>query len=197
MTRISLMMAATPIAFEMSATAAEKTGTLNLDIQREEALKAFKVESVPNSRQIEKLSSSVLAKPVAQQSEEELQLVASQANRMANLISGILQEYSSYYHENYRYNFIQTKVADPHVAYARLSNKFISIRNLAYFNLGLKMKEKGESLRAYLYFKDAFRLSIFDCVKDADPNSCMRWKAEQEMKSLLSIEDIQSYVSWQ
>ena len=116
---------------------------------------------------------------------------------MANLISGILQEYSSYYQENYRYNFIQTKVADPHDAYARLSNKFISIRNLAYFNLGLKMKEKGESLRAYLYFKDAFRLSIFACVKDADPNSCMRWKAEQEMKSLLSIEDIQSYVSWQ
>ena len=42
MTRISLMMAATLIAFEMSATAAEKTGTLDLDIQREEAQKPSK-----------------------------------------------------------------------------------------------------------------------------------------------------------
>ena len=47
-----------------------------------------------------------------------------------------------------------------------------------------------------LYFKDAFRLSIFDCESQQATETCMRWKAEQKLKELLGL-SVNSYVSWE
>jgi len=62
--------------------------------------------------------------------------------------------------------------------------------------MGLIAKKKGENLRAYLYFKDAFRLSSFDCGPGKPVKGCMRWKAEQEMQKLLGLSDVEAYRSW-
>lgn len=124
------------LAFPVSA--AEPSGSLNLGAKREEALKAFQATTNPNFARIEKLAGSLFSKPLTQQSEKDLQLLASQANKAANLISVIQDEYDSSYRSNYRYDFIQEKVAGPRDSYVHLGNKFKSFRNRDYFNLGKK-----------------------------------------------------------
>lgn len=177
--------------------AAEAVDTLNLEAQREEALKDFGSSEFPSLNEVRNFSKSLFSKAIASQSDDDLKLLASQANKAANLIERVSSQYSSYYTSNYRYDFIQSKVSGPHDAYIAEGNQFKGIRNQAYFNLGLKRKTAGESLQAFMFFNDAFRLSSFDCGKDKAKEGCMRWEAEQEMKTLLELEAIKSYVSWQ
>lgn len=195
MGRILIVFALAWITTVGSATAGS-SGTLSLDKEREKALKEFDVSEIPNPDTVRKTADAIFGKKLDAQSEKELRQIAKQANKLTNLIGAILSEYASYYRENYRYDFIQKKVMGPHDEYIRASNEFIGIRNQAYFNLGLKAKQAKMNLRAFFYFKDAFRLSSFDCEDGSPEVTCLRWQAEQEMKKLLSLTDIQSYVRW-
>ena len=51
-------------------------------------------------------------------------------------------------------------------------------------------------MAALLFFRDAFRLSSFDCGEE-DPRNCMRWLAEQEMQKLIGTDDITAFTTWQ
>ena len=74
-------------------------------------------------------------------------------------------------------------------------NEFLEIRNQAYFNLGLLAKNENKTMEAFLYFKDAYRLSLFDC-RGTSEKYCIRWKAEQELQKLLGLMEIKAYVTW-
>ena len=175
--------------------AAENTGTLDLDEKRKEALKQFAGKEIPNPTNVKSLAKSIFQKPIDAQTEAELKLVANQANRLANLIGYLNSEYSSYYRKSYKYKFVQKEVVGPHDAYVEESNALKRIRDRAYFSLGMKAKTKGEPLRAFMLFKDAFRLSSFDCGPGKPKEDCLRWKAEQEMKKLLfTVIILQSFI---
>ena len=170
--------------------------TLDIEENRQKILENFDISEIPDLDKIRSAASNLFAMPIGQQKVEDLTNLSIEANRAANLISYIRDEYNDEYRDNYRYEFIQEKLAKPHDDYVRISNEFIDIRNQVYYNLGIKYKNLGETVKSFLYFNDAFRLSGFDC-RDKRPDDCMRWKAEQEMKNLLQIDGIESYVTWQ
>ena len=169
---------------------------LAIEENRQQTLENFNISEIPDLDRIRSLASNLFALPIGKQKVEDLTNLSIEANRAANLIRYIRDGYNDEYRENYRYEFIQEKLAKPHDDYVKISNEFIDIRNQAYFNLGIKYKSLGETVKSFLYFSDAFRLSRFDCGTKR-PDDCMRWKAEQEMKKLLGIEGIDSYVTWQ
>ena len=70
-----------------------------------------------------------------------------------------------------------------------------SHRNQAYFNLGLKAAERGDEIGAFFYFRDAYRLSSF--TEGGKTREGMRYRSEMEMKKLLGIEEIGTFVDWQ
>jgi hypothetical protein len=170
--------------------------TINLKEARERLFQEYKIDKIPDVQAEEKVIEAVLAKPLAEQTVDELEESASKANTIGNLIGTLLEGYKMPVIENSRYDFVMKTLAPAHDAYAEASNRFLDYRNQAYFNLGLKAKEKGETMMAYLYFRDAFRLSNFECDKGQKPESCMRWKAEQELQKLFGL-SIKSYVTWQ
>jgi hypothetical protein len=172
-------------------------GASAIDRRRKEDLAEFGKSSIPAPGPIREKAKQVFAKPVAEQSEGELDTLAREANIFTNLITNISDEYKSQYNQNSRYEFVTKKLGPPHEAYQRIRNEFIDIRNNAYFNLGIKLRDAGRPLESFMYFRDAFRLSLFDCGKGKQKEQCMRWKAEQEMQKILKIEGITSYVDWQ
>jgi len=135
----------------------------------------------------------VLAKSDA--SVEELIQAGKRSNAAANFVGYIQEEYADYYRDNYKYDFVQKKISPSHDKYVALGNKLKGIRNTAYLLIGLKLKEEGRVGEAFFYFRDAFRLSTFDGYKKSDPGT--RYIAEQEMKEILGIKDIESYKTWQ
>lgn len=169
---------------------------LAVEENRQKTLENFDITEMPDLDRIRSAASNLFALPIEQQNVEDLTNLSIEANRAANLIGYISEEYNDEYRENYRYEFIQEKLAKPYDGYIKISNEFIAIRNQVYFNLGIKFRNLGETVKSFLYFNDAFRLSRFDCGAKK-PDDCMRWKAEQEMKELLGMEQINSYVSWQ
>lgn len=178
------------------AMAQDTEDLLAIEETRQKTLENFNVAEIPDLDRIRSVASELFALPIDQQNVEDLTNLSIEANRAANLISYIREEYDDEYRDNYRYEFIQEKLAKPHDEYVKVSNEFIDIRNQVYFNLGIKYKNRGETMKSFLYFNDAFRLSRFDCG-NKQPDNCMRWRAEQEMKELLGIKQINSYVSWQ
>ena len=172
--------------------AQDTTETLDIDKQRENFLKKIQISSIPNPKEIEKSSKMIFEKELKDQKEGELITLAQAANKYVNLVGFIEEEYSSQKRSNYRYDFVIEKLDPPLAKYQEIKNKFLVIRNQAYFNLGMKSKNAGESIAALLYFRDAFRLSSFGCSEGTD--NCIRWKAEQEMKELLQIDGVESYI---
>lgn len=168
---------------------------LQIEQQREEDLKALGTNSIPSPQRVKATAKALFARPLAEQSEAELKQLAKQANTYANLVRFISDEYSQYYRENYQYKFVQEKVAPARNAYDKRVNEFLDYRNRAYFNLGLKAKAAGNPTLALFYFRDAFRLSAFDCF-GTKKEECMRWQAEQELQKLLDLEAVQAYVTW-
>jgi len=168
---------------------------LQIDQKREEDRKAYGSSVIPNPQALRATAKSLLEKPLEQQSLKELQTVADEANRYANLVGYLTQEYSSYYRDNYQYKFVQEKVAPPRDAYQKSMNEFIDLRNIAYFNLGLKAKVAGNLTEALFYFRDTFRLSSFDCFT-TPREKCMRWLAEQELQKFLGLESVTAYTTW-
>ena len=168
----------------------------SIEEQREEALKEYSDSNFPDPEKVRSYSKTVLSKSLNEQTKEELVDVARQANHVANLIGFLQEEYGSYHRENFRYEFIQEKVATPHDAYIKVMNEFKDYRNQAYFNLGAQAKESGDLATAFFYYRDAYRLSEFDCGPGKAAQTCMRWLAEQELQKLLGLSSIKSYVSW-
>ena len=193
MSRMGCIAVASIVLLSTVAFAQETTKSLKQE--REEKLSEIGISKIPNPDEIRQAARSLFSQPIDKQSEQELERLAEIANVLANLIGYIREEYDDYHRDNYRYDFVQKKVAPPLKAYTKRNNEFIRIRNKAYFNLGLKSKTSGQVLRAFFYFRDAFRLSGFDCGETPAKN-CIRWKAEQEMQKLLGMSDIKAFVTW-
>ena len=163
--------------------------------QREELMKRWGTDKLVHPANVEKLAEGIFAKPLEEQMITDLEKLAGGANRAANFIGFIQEEYSKYYRENYRYDFVQKEVAPFHDKYVEISNKLKAFRNRAYFNLGQKNRDAGNEIRAFFYFRDAFRLSAF--TQESGDHKGLRYKAEIEMKKLLGLGDIGTYTYWQ
>ena len=74
----------------------------------------------------------------------------------------------------------------------KLSNRLKSYRNQAYSSLGPKAAERGDEFEAFFYFRDAYRLSSF--TEGQATREGMHYKAEIEMKNLLGIEELGTFV---
>ncbi len=69
-----------------------------------------------------------------------------------------------------------------------------SYRNRAYFNVGKKAADRGDEITAFFYYRDAFRLSPFD--EETGDHKGIRYYAEIQMKKLLGIEDVSTFLYW-
>lgn len=122
-------------------------------------------------------------------SNAELASLASDCNRAANLIGVILSEYDSYERDNYRYDVILKQVREKRLPMETLRQRLLGSRNSIYFEQAVRLRDAGSGMLAFLTFRDAFRLSPFE-------GDGMRLKAEQEMKQLLGMADLPSFVEF-
>jgi hypothetical protein len=168
--------------------------SLNLDSVRVESLERLGV-AIPDPSVIIADSELEFAKPLEKMRADILRSIADRANVYSNLVSMLSDEYNSYYRENYQYDFVQKAVsfAPATEEYGRLDSQFKGIRNRSYILLGRIAQMKGARMEALLYFNDAYRLSVFECVEGT--KNCVRYEAEQYMKELLGI-SANSYVYW-
>jgi len=166
----------------------------DIEAVRLEMLERWGIEGLAQPKQVELKAQALFAKSLAEQPDVELETLAKQANAAANFVGFILEEYQEYYRDNYKYDFVQKKMAPFHDAYVRLSNKLLHYRNQAYFNLAQKAVQRGDKLKAFFLYRDAFRLSSFS-EEDGDHKG-IRYQAEIEMKKLLGIEDIGTFLYW-
>jgi hypothetical protein len=144
---------------------------------------------------IREIANAEFSKPVHEQDPETLETIAKEANIYSNLVTKITDEYNDYLRDNSRYDFVTEEVRKATiVAYLlNLDSEFKTFRNQAYLNLGFLSQAEGREMEAFLYFNDAFRLSAFDCPDGIE--QCIRYQAEQQMKTLLNIGG-DSYVYW-
>jgi hypothetical protein len=187
---IFLMLLSSP--FSLSA---QDASSEDIEAGRKLMLSRWGIDGLVQPNEVEVKAKEILGKPLAEQSEKSLQEVAKQANSAANFVGFILEEYQDYHRENYRYEFVQTKVTPFHDGYVAVSNRLKGYRNQAYYNLGKKAAERGDKVTAFFYFRDAFRLSQF--TKSEGDHKGMRYLAELELKKLLGIESIGTYLYWQ
>lgn len=166
----------------------------DIEVTRAEMLKRWGVDGLVKPSNVEASAKTLLDRPLAEQPDDQLRELAKRANTAANFIGFILEEYESYYRENYSYNFVKEKVAPFHDAYVNLSNHLKSYRNQAYFNLGKKAADRGDEVIAFFMFRDAYRLSSFT-EADGDHKG-MRFQAEVEMKKLLGLEGMGTFEYW-
>ena len=173
----------------------DQPGDNSEDIERlrNSQIKKWGGSSLPDHKKTAASAKEILAKPLESQTVSELTELAKQANRAANYIGFIESEYDSYYRANYQYDIVTTKVGKAADEYREISNQLRDYRNQAYFNLGKKADISGNQVKAFFYFRDAYRLAIFARNKKKG----MRYKAEQEMKRLLNLDDITSFITWQ
>lgn len=167
-----------------------------IDEERQENLSKLGLDQMPDRAEIASRAVALFALPIEEQSEPALRELATAANVTANLIDFIYEEYDEFRRDNGRYDFVTEKVDPVMDQYGTEEDKFKLIRNRAYFNLGVKAKAAGQDVSAFLYFRDAFRLSAFDCG-NGPIGTCMRWQAEKEMQKLLGLSHIKAFVTWQ
>ena len=176
------------------ASAQEEVDDLSLSEARQAALEKYGITEIPDLAAVRSFAAQIFSQELERQNEDELERLSEAANRVANLIGYIYDEYDYYYRANYRFDFVREKVAPHADSYNTIRSEFLRIRNQAYFNLGILAKQNGRTMEAFFYFRDAFRLSIFGCSKGK--TGCMRWQAEQEMQKLLGLSHIKAYVYW-
>ena len=162
-----------------------------IDVQRDLLISLWASQGLTNVSNIVEEGDAVLSN--SSSTIEQLKKVAEKSNKAANMIGYIEEEYADYIRENSRYDFVTKKVAPAHTAYVTLSNSLKDIRNKAYLELGKRLEKTGNLGAAFFYYRDAYRLSVFD--KGSEVGT--RYKAEQEMKRLLGVNDVESFVSWQ
>jgi len=169
--------------------------SVSLEEQRTKQLQELGV-LLPDPVAIRSAAEAEFAKPVAEQDADLLKEIASDANAYSNLVSKITDEYNDYLRENSRYDFVTEEVRKAPIVNSllELDSEFKGIRNQAYLNLGVIAMDDGREMEAFLFFNDAYRLSVFSCAEGVD--NCIRYQAEQYMKSLLGV-DGDSYVHWQ
>lgn len=169
-----------------------------LDVDKQRAEDREKLgSSVPDPGKLRNIAETVFSTPIENQDERDLFFISKQSNHYANLVGYIIDEYDDYLNSNYRYDFIRNKVSPSRDSYVKVANEFKQFRNQAYFNLGIKSKSNGNYIEAFLWFRDAYRLSSFDCESRARRDTCMRWKAEQELQNLLDLSHLKAYVTWE
>ena len=93
-----------------NGNAQERTDTLSLEQERKKTLEKFNVTKVPDLAAVREIAVQLFAQPIKQQDSGQLEKLAEEANRSANLIGYIYDEYMDYYRENYKYDFIQEHV---------------------------------------------------------------------------------------
>ena len=194
MRRYQLTRASVALTFALALAAGTATADEEIEKLRQEQIEKWGTDKLVQPTQVEATAKELLQRPLGQQSVQELEGLAKQANAAANFVSFILTEYQDYYRDNYKYDFVQKKVAPHHDSYVQFTNRFKDYRNQAYFNLGKKATAAGEHLKAFFYFRDAFRLSSF--TDDRGDHKGMRYQAEIEMKRLLGVEDLSTFVYW-
>ena len=167
----------------------------SIEDERAKQLKEMGV-NIPNPENITKQAAEIFSKPVFEQDFKALENLAKDANTFSNLVSRLSDEYDDYLRQNSRYEFVtkEVKAAPARKEYAALDNKFKRMRNQAYLNLGKLSLADGKQMQAFLFFKDAYRLSPFTCHQGKD--NCMRYQAEQELKKMLGVSS-DSYVHWE
>lgn len=173
---------------------AQDAKTEDIEAARSAMLQRWGVDGLVRPSDVEASAKAILSLPLAEQSDEQLEEFARQANAAANFVGFILAEYESYYRDNYRYDFVQKKVAPFYDTYVKLSNRYKAYRNQAYFNLGKKAADRGDTVTAFFMFRDAYRLSTF--TEDDGDHKGMRYQAEVEMKKLLGLQDIDTFTYW-
>jgi hypothetical protein len=161
---------------------------------RAEQIKKWGTTGLPKPQILITKAEALLKKPIGDQTIKELKELAESTNKAANYVGYILKQYASYYRENYKYDFVQEKIAPFHDKYFVTSNKLKSFRNHAYFNIGTKLAGSGNDAEAFFYFRDAYRLTSF--TDEKGDHKGMRYKAEREMLKLLELGDIESFVYW-
>ena len=191
---LTLMISSSPImAQEQSA----KDETFTIEDRRSALVSSFENQDFPSPDHIRSTATDLFALPLSVQGEQKLRELAKDANFYANLISRITDEYDQAFRKNSRYNFVQEEIQKKAGPLLDMKNEFLEIRNRAYLNLGLLLKEEGRDIEAFFTFSDAHRLSPFDCFPaDTATTDCVRLIAEEEMKKLLSVSDLESYVYW-
>ena len=191
-TRHSLLAVVAAFAMVTTATAQE---VISLDDERTRQLQELGV-LLPNPVTIREAAAIEFAKPVLDQDAGTLEDLARDANLYSNLVTKITDEYNDYLRDNSRYDFVTEEVRKAPIVTSLLDldAEFKGIRNQAYLNLGQIALENGQEMEALLLFNDAYRLSVFACEDGVD--DCVRYQAEQYMKSLLGVEG-DSYVYWQ
>jgi len=188
----SILISAILISIPLSTYASDAD---DFEKIRTEQIKKYGGTDIPKPQEVTKKAEVFLAKPISEQSIKELKAIAENSNKAANYIGFIFDEYATYYRDNYKYDFVQEKIAPFHDKFLLLSNKLKSQRNQAYLNLGKKIAASGNNIEAFFYFKDAFRLASF--TDDSGDHKGIRYQAEQEMKKLMGLESIESFVYWQ
>jgi len=179
----------------VSFSFAQEKEDLDFKALRDEQIKKWGVAEVPDINAITDRAKNFLSLPINQQTVKQLEEIAEETNRAANFINFIYIEYKNYYSDMYRYEFVQEKVAPYHDEYVEISNKLKGFRNQSYYNLGIKFKAEGNNMAAFFYFRDAFRLSSFT-EPDGD-NKGLRYESEIQMKELMGIEGVGTFIYWQ
>lgn len=169
--------------------------SVSLEAERTKQLQELGI-LLPDPVAIRTAAEAEFAKSIAEQDADILEEIASDANAYSNLVSKITDEYNDYLRENSRYDFVTEEVRKAPIVESLLAldSEFKGIRNQAYLNLGVIAMDDGREMEAFLLFNDAYRLSVFSCTDGVD--NCVRYQAEQYMKSLLGVEG-ESYIDWQ
>ena len=174
---------------------AQDVSSEDIEAVRSKMLKRWGVDGLSKPSDVDAQAKKILSRPLAEQNDDDLRKLAKQANAAANFVGFILEEYQEYYRDNYRYDFIQEKVVTYHDAYVRLTNRLKAHRDQAYFNLGKKAAKRGDEVTAFFLFRDAYRLSTF--TENQGDHKGMRYRAELEIKKLLGLEGIDTFIYWE
>ena len=163
----------------------------SIDKQRSDLMKRWGGEGIIKPKDVDIKATALFALPISQQSETELLRVAKNANFVANLVDIVTDRYEVYHNKNSRYDWILKQFGPYYNPLTKVSNRMRKYRNLAYFNLGKLALSKGKRIMALFYFRDAFRLSVFETYDNNGEG--IRFYAEEEIKKLLGMEDVPSW----
>ena len=169
----------------------------DIETEREEFLSSLGASEFADPESIRRNAQELLSRPIPEQEKSELEVLAREANRFANLLSRIVGEYEDYERANSRYSFVIDQLNPYLSVYVNERNYFLDVRNRAYLNLGTLHEQEGDQMRAFSFYNDAFRLSIFPCSAPTSTEAdCVRLAAERGMLRILGMDSIQSYVRW-
>lgn len=131
---------------------------------------------LPNPQEIIASAAQEFAKDIQAQDADILKKIAEQANHYANLVGKISDEYTDYIMDSSRYEFVAEEVRKAKLVgiLAYKDSEFKTIRNQAYINLGRLAPNNGNDMETFLFYNDAFRLSLFPCYDGKD--QCLRYQ---------------------